>query len=36
MRRGYYPHSGDDAVVMWVRDVHTPSYSATLASIEAA
>jgi ribosomal-protein-alanine N-acetyltransferase len=36
MRRGYYPHSGDDAVVMWVRDVHTPSYAATLASIEAA
>jgi ribosomal-protein-alanine N-acetyltransferase len=36
MRRGYYPHSGDDAVVMWVRDVHTPSYAAKLASIEAA
>ncbi len=36
VRRGYYPHSGDDAVVMWVRDVHTPSYAAKLASIEAA
>ena len=36
MRRGYYPHSGDDAVVMWVRDVHTPSYAAKLASIVAA
>ena len=30
MRRGYYPLSGDDAVVMWVRDVHTPSYAAKL------
>jgi [ribosomal protein S18]-alanine N-acetyltransferase len=36
MRRGYYPHSGDDAVVMWVRDVDTPSYAAKLASIVAA
>jgi ribosomal-protein-alanine N-acetyltransferase len=36
MRRGYYPHSGDDAVVMWVRDVDTPSYAARLSSIEAA
>ena len=36
MRRGYYPHSGDDAVVMWVRDVDTPSYAAKLSSIEAA
>ena len=33
LRRGYYPHSGDDAVVMWVRDVDTPSYAAKLASI---
>lgn len=36
LRRSYYPHSGDDAVIMWVRDVHTPSYAATLAAIDAA
>ena len=36
VRRGYYPRSGDDALVMWVRDVGTPSYAARLAAIEAA
>jgi ribosomal-protein-alanine N-acetyltransferase len=36
VRRGYYPRSGDDALVMWVRDVDTPSYAARLATIEAA
>jgi ribosomal-protein-alanine N-acetyltransferase len=34
VRRGYYPRSGDDAVVMWVRDVDTPSYAARLSAIE--
>jgi len=36
VRRGYYPRSGDDALVMWVRDVHTPSYAARLSAIEGA
>lgn len=36
VRRGYYPRSGDDALVMWVREVHTASYAARLAAIEAA
>ena len=36
LRRGYYAHSGDDAIVMWVRDVHTPAYQATLAAIDGA
>jgi [ribosomal protein S18]-alanine N-acetyltransferase len=36
MRRGYYPRSSDDAVVMWVRDVDTPSYAARLSAIEGA
>jgi [ribosomal protein S18]-alanine N-acetyltransferase len=35
MRKGYYARSGDDAVVMWVRDVDTASYAARLAAIEA-
>jgi ribosomal-protein-alanine N-acetyltransferase len=36
IRRGYYPKSGDDAVVMWVRGVHTASYAARLAAIAGA
>jgi [ribosomal protein S18]-alanine N-acetyltransferase len=36
VRRGYYPRSGDDALVMWVRDVDTASYTARLAAIEGA
>jgi [ribosomal protein S18]-alanine N-acetyltransferase len=33
IRKGYYPKSGDDAVVMWVRDVHAETYVARLAAI---
>jgi [ribosomal protein S18]-alanine N-acetyltransferase len=36
IRRGYYQRSGDDAVVMWVRDAHLPSYAARLEAIEGA
>lgn len=36
IRRGYYARSGDDAVVMWVRDVHTPSYATRLRAIDEA
>lgn len=34
IRRGYYQRSGDDAIVMWVRDADAPSYAARLAAIE--
>ncbi len=36
VRRGYYQRSGDDAIVMWVRDADTPSYTERLATIELA
>ncbi len=36
LRRGYYQRSGDDAIVMWVRDADTPSYGARLDAIEEA
>ena len=36
IRRNYYPRSGDDAVVMWVRDVHARSYVDRLDQIEGA
>ncbi len=36
VRPGYYPRSGDDAIVMWVRDVHADEYAARLVSIEGA
>jgi ribosomal-protein-alanine N-acetyltransferase len=36
LRRGYYQRSGDDAVVMWVRDAHLPSFTARLEAIEGA
>jgi ribosomal-protein-alanine N-acetyltransferase len=36
VRTGYYPRSGDDALVMWVRDVHAPSYAGRLSTIEGA
>lgn len=34
VRRGYYQRSGDDAIVMWIRDADTPSYTERLAAIE--
>ena len=34
IRRGYYQRSRDDAIVMWVRDAHAPSFSARLDAIE--
>lgn len=36
VRKGYYARSGDDAIVMWVRDVDTPSYAERLKEIEGA
>lgn len=36
IRRGYYQRSGDDAIVMWVRDADAPSYAQRLDAIEGA
>jgi len=35
VRRNYYPETGDDALVMWVRDIDTDLYDRRLAAIEA-
>jgi ribosomal-protein-alanine N-acetyltransferase len=36
VRRNYYPDTGDDALVMWVRDIDSDAYGERLAAIEAA
>lgn len=36
VRPNYYPETGDDALIMWVRDIDAPEYAERLASIEAA
>jgi [ribosomal protein S18]-alanine N-acetyltransferase len=36
VRRNYYPETGDDALVMWARDIDSEEYGARLADIEAA
>jgi ribosomal-protein-alanine N-acetyltransferase len=36
VRRNYYPVTGDDALVMWARDIDTEAYAERLAAIEAA
>jgi [ribosomal protein S18]-alanine N-acetyltransferase len=35
VRRNYYPETGEDAIVMWARDIDTPEYAQRLAGIEA-
>jgi ribosomal-protein-alanine N-acetyltransferase len=35
VRPNYYPVSGDDALVMWARDIDSESYAKRLAAIEA-
>ncbi len=35
VRRNYYPESGEDAIVMWARDVDTAEYAQRLADIDA-
>ena len=35
VRRNYYPETGDDALVMWVRDIDSDGYVDRLAAIEA-
>jgi [ribosomal protein S18]-alanine N-acetyltransferase len=34
VRKGYYPETREDALVMWANDVDTPSYAERLATIE--
>ena len=34
-RKGYYVDNGEDALVMWAHDIHTPEYADRLAAIEA-
>ncbi|HKE76080.1 MAG TPA: ribosomal protein S18-alanine N-acetyltransferase [Acidimicrobiales bacterium] len=36
VRKGYYPETGEDALVMWANDVNTTAYAARLAAIERA
>ncbi len=36
VRQGYYPETGEDALVMWAHDIATPGYAARLAGIERA
>ncbi|MFM8238410.1 MAG: ribosomal protein S18-alanine N-acetyltransferase [Actinomycetota bacterium] len=34
VRTGYYADTGEDALVMWVRDITTPEYTALLDALE--
>jgi ribosomal-protein-alanine N-acetyltransferase len=34
VRKGYYPETGEDALVMWANDIDSPPYAARLAAIE--
>ena len=34
VRKGYYPETREDALVMWANDVDTPDYAARLADLE--
>jgi ribosomal-protein-alanine N-acetyltransferase len=33
VRRNYYPVTGEDALVMWARDIDSPEYAERLSSI---
>ncbi len=35
VRRNYYPVTGDDALIMWARDIDSEEYACRLADIEA-
>jgi ribosomal-protein-alanine N-acetyltransferase len=35
LRKHYYPATGEDAIVMWARDIDSPAYAQRLADIEA-
>jgi [ribosomal protein S18]-alanine N-acetyltransferase len=34
VRKGYYPETREDALVMWANDVDTAAYAARLAAVE--
>jgi ribosomal-protein-alanine N-acetyltransferase len=34
VRKNYYPENGEDAIVMWARDIDTPLYADRLSRIE--
>ena len=34
VRKNYYPETGEDAIVMWARDIDTPLYADRLSRIE--
>jgi ribosomal-protein-alanine N-acetyltransferase len=36
VRRNYYPETGEDALVMWARDIDSEEYAERLSAIEAA
>jgi [ribosomal protein S18]-alanine N-acetyltransferase len=36
VRKNYYAETGEDAIIMWARDIDTPAYGDRLALIEAA
>ena len=36
VRPNYYPETGEDALVMWARDIDTDEYAERLAAIESA
>ena len=35
VRKNYYAETGEDAIIMWVRDIDTADYAARLAAIDA-
>jgi hypothetical protein len=35
VRKGYYPETGEDALVMWANDADSPAYAERLRDIEA-
>jgi ribosomal-protein-alanine N-acetyltransferase len=34
VRKGYYPETREDALIMWANDIETPEYAQRLADIE--
>jgi hypothetical protein len=34
VRKNYYPETGEDAIVMWARDIDSPVYADRLSGIE--
>ncbi len=35
VRKNYYAETGEDAIIMWARDIDTAAYAERLAAIEA-